>query len=156
MTEVYLDNAATTRVYKEVADFAVRLMCEDYGNPSSLHMKGLEAERYVKDAAAKLAGIMKVDAGEIIFTSGGTESSNMAIVGGAMANKRAGKHIITTKIEHPSVYNPAIFLEEQGFEVTFMPVDDHGRVRLDALRSAIREDTILVSVMAVNNEIGTI
>ena len=156
MTEVYLDNAATTRVYKEVADFAVRLMCEDYGNPSSLHMKGLEAERYVKDAAAKLAGIMKVDAGEIIFTSGGTESSNMAIVGGAMANKRAGKHIITTKIEHPSVYNPAIFLEEQGFEVTFMPVDDHGRVRLDALRSAIRPDTILVSVMAVNNEIGTI
>ena len=156
MTEVYLDNAATTRVYREVADFAVKLMCEDYGNPSSLHMKGLQAERYVKDAAAKLAKIMKVDAGEIIFTSGGTESSNMALIGGAMAGKRAGNHIITTRIEHPSVYNPVIFLENMGFEVTWTPVDEHGRVRLDALKAAIRPDTILVSVMAVNNEIGTI
>ncbi len=156
MTEVYLDNAATTRVYREVADFAVRLMCEDYGNPSAMHRKGLEAERYVKDAAAKLAKIMKVDAGEIIFTSGGTESSNMALIGGAMAGKRAGKHIITTRIEHPSVYNPVIFLEQMGFEVTWTPVDEHGRVRLDALKAAIRQDTILVSVMAVNNEIGTI
>lgn len=156
MTEVYLDNAATTRVYREVADFAVKLMCEDYGNPSSLHMKGLQAERHVKDAAAKLAKIMKVDAGEIIFTSGGTESSNMALIGGAMAARRAGNHIITTRIEHPSVYNPVIFLENMGFEVSWMPVDEHGRVRLDALKAAIRPDTILVSVMAVNNEIGTI
>ncbi len=156
MKEIYLDNAATTRVYDEVAAFAVKLMCEDYGNPSSMHMKGVQAERYLKEAAQKLAKLMKVDAGEIIFTSGGTESSNLAIIGAAMANRRAGQHIITTRVEHPSVYNPAVFLEEMGFEVTFLPVDARGLVRLDALKEAIRQDTILVTVMAVNNVIGAV
>ena len=131
-------------------------MSKDYGNPSSLHMKGFTAEQYVKEARKNIASVMKVDEKEIVFTSGGTESNNMAIIGAAMANKRRGKHLITTSIEHASVYNPFIWLEEQGFEVTYLPVDHHGVVSLEALEAALREDTILVSVMAVNNEIGTI
>lgn len=154
--EIYLDNAATTRVYPSVCEKMVEVMSKDYGNPSSLHMKGFTAEQYVKEARKNIASVMKVDEKEIVFTSGGTESNNMAIIGAAMANKRRGKHLITTSIEHASVYNPFIWLEEQGFEVTYLPVDHHGVVSLEALEAALREDTILVSVMAVNNEIGTI
>ena len=154
--EISLDNAATTRVYPSVCEKMVEVMSKDYGNPSSLHMKGFTAEQYVKEARKNIASVMKADEKEIVFTSGGTESNNMAIIGAAMANKRRGKHLITTSIEHASVYNPFIWLEEQGFEVTYLPVDHHGVVSLEALEAALREDTILVSVMAVNNEIGTI
>lgn len=154
--EIYLDNAATTKVADSVCQKMVEVMTKDYGNPSSLHMKGFAAEKYVKEAKKIIASTLKVDGKNIIFTSGGTESNNMALIGGALANQRRGRHLITTAIEHPSVYNPMIYLEEQGFEVTYLPVDDQGVVSLEALEKAIREDTILVSVMAVNNEIGTI
>lgn len=154
--EVYMDNAATTRAYPEVVQLMNKVMEEDYGNPSSLHMKGVEAERYIRRAREILAGILKVEEKELIFTSGGTESNNLAIIGGALANQRAGKHLITTRIEHASVYQPMMFLEQMGFEVTWLPVNAYGLVDLDALREAIRPDTILVSMMCVNNEIGTI
>ena len=154
--EAYFDNAATTAVYPEVKDLMVKLFCEDFGNPSSLHMKGVEAERYIKEAAARIAGVLKCQEKEIVFTSGGTESNNLAIIGSAMAHRRAGKHIITTKIEHASVAATMNFLEKEGYTVTRIGVDEHGKVRLDELAEALRPDTILVSVMYVNNEIGTI
>ena len=154
--EAYFDNSATTRCSDTVVALMQKVLLEDYGNPSSLHMKGVVAENYIKTAAEQIARTLKVAEKEIIFTSGGTESNNLALIGTALANKRAGKHIITTAIEHASVYNPLIFLEEQGFEVTYLPVDAQGVVSLDALAQAVREDTILVSMMHVNNEIGTI
>lgn len=154
--EAYLDNAATTQVYDEVCQVMVEAMRKYFGNPSSLHMKGVEAEHYIRDAKAVFARLLKVNEKEIFFTSGGTESNNMALIGAAMANQRRGKHIITTQIEHPSVYNPLIYLESQGFEVTYLPVDHRGIVSLEALHDALRKDTILVSVMCVNNEIGTV
>ena len=152
----YLDNAATTRAYDSVCEVMTRAMQTDFGNPSSLHMKGVDAEQYIKTAKERIAGALKVEEKEIVFTSGGTESNNMAIIGGALANQRAGKHLITTRIEHASVYNPMLYLESLGFEVTWLPVDGRGQVDLVALEAAIRPDTILVSIMCVNNEIGTI
>lgn len=152
----YFDNAATTRVYDGVCNIMVEAMQCNYGNPSSLHMKGVDAEYYIKNAREIIAGVLKIEPREIVFTSGGTESNNMAIIGAALANQRAGKHLITTRIEHASVYNPMLYLESQGFEVTWLPVDAHGQVDLEQLEAAIRPDTILVSVMCVNNEIGTI
>lgn len=154
--EVYFDNSATTRCYGEVKDIVVKTMLEDYGNPSAMHTKGMEAEQYVKAAASRIARILKVTEKEILFTSGGTESNNLALIGGAMANKRAGNHIITTAVEHAAVARPVEFLKEQGFEVTILPVDEQGVVRLDALEAALREDTILVSTMYVNNEVGSV
>lgn len=154
--EVYFDHAATTYVLPEVADLMLRIMREDYGNPSSKHRKGMEAENYIKTAAHELAQIWKTDAKNIVFTSGGTESNNMALIGAAMANRRAGNHIISTPIEHASVYNPLLYLEKQGFELTIIDVDSRGLVNPAALEAAVREDTVLVSVMAVNNEIGAI
>ena len=154
--EAYFDNAATTRVYDSVCQVMMEAMQRDFGNPSSLHMKGVDAEHYIKDAKQTIAKVLRVEEKELIFTSGGTESNNMALIGAAYANQRAGKHLITTNIEHASVYNPMIYLESQGFEVTYLPVDEKGTVKLDALAAAIRPDTILVSVMCVNNEIGTI
>lgn len=154
--EAYLDNSATTRCYEEVKDIVVKTMLEDYGNPSAMHTKGVQAEQYVKDAASKLARILKVTEKEILFTSGGTESNNLALIGGAMANKRAGNHIITTAVEHAAVARPVEFLKEQGFDVTILPVDEQGVVKLDALETALREDTILVSTMYVNNEVGSV
>lgn len=154
--EIYMDNAATTRVYDEVIEMVGKVMQSDYGNPSSLHMKGVDAERYIRYAKETFANILKVDEKELIFTSGGTESNNMALIGAAMANRRAGQHIITTCIEHASVYEPMMYLEKQGFEITWLPVDDHGIIDLEALKAAVRPDTILVSIMCVNNEIGTI
>ncbi len=153
---IYMDNAATTRVYDEVIDLVSQVMHSDYGNPSSLHMKGVEAERYIRYAKETFAKLLKVDEKELIFTSGGTESNNMALIGGTMANMRAGKHMITTRIEHASVYQPMMYLENMGFEVTWLPVNAQGIIDLDALREAVRPDTILVSIMCVNNEIGTI
>ncbi|MBE5858570.1 MAG: cysteine desulfurase [Butyrivibrio sp.] len=152
--EIYLDNSATTRVYKEVAEYMTKLMLEDYGNPSSMHHKGVVAEKYVKEAAEKIAKTLKVKPKEILFTSGGTESDNIAVIGGAIAKNRSGKHIITTRVEHPAVLNSFAYLEKEGFEVTYLNVGADGRIDLDELKNAIREDTTLVSVMAVNNEIG--
>lgn len=154
--EAYFDNSATTRVFDSVKDIVVKTMTEDYGNPSAKHRKGMEAEQYVRQAAADIAKTLKVRDKEILFTSGGTESNNMALIGTAMANQRAGKHIISTRIEHASVYNPLAYLEQQGFEVTYLSVDSQGHISLEELEAAIRQDTILVSIMYVNNEVGAI
>ncbi len=154
--EAYFDNSASTRVLDSVRDIVVKTMTEDYANASAKHRKGMEAERYIREARGMIADTLKVPEKEILFTSGGSESNNMALIGGALANQRAGKHIISTAIEHPSVYNPVLYLEEQGFEVTFLPVDRDGHISLEELRDAIRPDTILVSVMYVNNEVGAV
>ena len=154
--EAYFDNSATTRVFDSVKDIVVKTMTEDYGNPSAKHRKGMEAEQYVRQAAADIARTLKVRDKEILFTSGGTESNNMALIGTAMANQRAGKHIISTRIEHASVYNPLAYLEQQGFEVTYLSVDSQGHISLEELEAAIRPDTILVSIMYVNNEMGAV
>lgn len=154
--ECYMDNSATTPCFREVVDIVTEEMTEVYGNPSSMHLKGLEAEKKVKEAASVIASTLKVKDKEIIFTSGGTESDNLALIGVARAYKRDGKHIITTEIEHAAIRSTAEFLKEEGYEITYLPVDSAGVVNLDALRDSIREDTILVSVMGVNNEIGTV
>lgn len=154
--EAYLDNSATTRCYEEVKDIVVKTMTEDFGNPSAMHLKGVEAEKYVREAAQILAKILKVNEKEIIFTSGGTESNNLALFGGADANKRSGNHIITTSVEHAAVGQPAERLEQMGYEVTIVPVDHRGVVQLEALEKALRPDTILVSTMYVNNEVGAV
>ena len=154
--EAYFDNSATTRCYPEVAEIVVKTMTEDFGNPSSMHLKGVEAEKYVREAAQTLAKILKVNEKEIIFTSGGTESNNLALFGGADANKRSGNHIITTSVEHAAVGQPAERLEQMGYEVTIVPVDHRGVVQLEALEKALRPDTILVSTMYVNNEVGAV
>lgn len=154
--EAYLDNAATTPVFPEVVEIMGKVMEEDFGNPSSRHTKGIVAEQYIKEAAEIIAGALKCQPKEIIFTSGGTESNNMALIGTALANQRAGKHIITTRIEHASVHEPLAYLEEMGYEVTYLPVDSTGRVSAETVRQALREDTVLVSVIYVNNEIGSV
>ena len=154
--EVYLDNSATTRVLPEVAELMTKIMTEDYGNPSSMHFKGVQSENYIKHAKEQIAKVLKVNEKEILFTSGGTESDNMALIGCALANKRAGMHLITTKIEHPAILQTMKYLEEQGFEVTYLPVDEYGRVRPEDLRNSMRRDTILVSIMHTNNEIGAV
>lgn len=154
--EVYLDNSATTKTFPEVAELMTKIMCEDYGNPSSLHLKGVQSENYIRYAKETIAKLMKVEEKEIYFTSGGTESDNLALIGCAMANYRAGRHLITTQIEHPAILQTMHYLEDQGFEVTFLPVDKTGRISLDDLKKAIRSDTILVSIMHTNNEIGTL
>lgn len=154
--EVYFDNCATTPVIppvKEIVDYA---MTEAYGNPSALHRKGLEAEQLIKTARAQIADTLKVQPKEILFTSGGTESNNLALIGGALAMQRRGRHIITMAIEHPSVYQPLTFLEEMGFETTVLPVDHLGHISLDELEKSLRDDTIMVSTMYVNNEMGAI
>lgn len=155
--EVYLDNSATTRCYKEVGELVYKVMCQDYGNPSSMHRKGVDAEHYIKDAKETLAKILKVQAKEIYFTSGGTESDNLALIGTARANKRRGNHLITSSIEHPAILNTMRYLEEEeGFRVTYLPVDSQGKIKLGALKEALCEETILVSVMYVNNEVGSV
>lgn len=154
--DAYFDNSASTKVSEKAIDIMLKTMREDYANSSAKHIKGVDAEKYVKDAAETIAKTLKVKKGEIIFTSGGTESNNMALLGTAMAKKRLGKHIIISGIEHPAVYMPATFLAEEGFELTVLPVDKTGRVDLEVLKESIREDTILVSIMYVNNEIGAV
>ena len=154
--EAYLDNSATTRVDAQVQELMKKLMDVDFGNPSSRHQKGVVAEGYIKEARQKIAATLKVDPKELIITSGGTESNNMALIGTALAAKRKGNHIITTAVEHPSVKATASFLEEQGFRITFLSVDSRGQISLEELKEALTPDTILVSIMYVNNEIGTI
>ncbi len=154
--QAYLDNSATTKCSERAKNKMLQTLLADYGNPSSLHMMGVDAERYVKEAQEKIAKTLKAEPKEIIFTSGGTESNNMALIGTAMANKRAGMHLITTGIEHASVAAPMEYLEEQGFRVTYLPVDKDGIISLEKLREAVDEETILVSLMMVNNEIGAL
>jgi len=154
--EVYLDNSATTRVFPEVAELMTKIMCEDYGNPSSLHMKGVQAENYLRAAKETLARLIKVNEKEIFFTSGGTEADNLALIGCASANRRRGNHLITTQIEHPAVLQTMRYLEGQGYRVTYLPVNECGLISMDELRGAMTPDTILVSIMHTNNEIGAL
>lgn len=154
--EVYLDNSATTKAYPEVVSLVADIMTNDYGNASSMHLKGVDAEKYLKYSKATIAGIMKVKEKEIFFTSGGTESDNWALMGAAFANHRSGKHLITTKIEHPAILRTMEHLKELGFDITYLSVNQYGQISLDELRNAIRPDTILVSIMFVNNEVGAI
>ena len=154
--QVYLDNAASTRVSKSVIELMNKAMAEDYANPSAKHLKGMEAEKYLKEAAAKIAKTMKVSEKEIVFTSGGTESNNMALIGVAMARQRYGKHIISTAIEHSAVHQVLVHLADLGFEYSILKVDEKGQISLEELKSLLRADTILVSVMYVNNEIGAV
>lgn len=156
MMEVYLDNSATTRALPGVAALMTKIMCEDYGNPSSMHRKGVESERYIRYAKETIARTLKVQEKEILFTSGGTESDNIAVIGTAFANCRAGNHIITTRIEHPAVLQTCAYLEQQGFQVTYLPVDSNGVIRLEDLERAMTRQTILVSIMHTNNEIGSL
>ena len=156
MMEVYLDNSATTKCLPEVAALMTRIMCDEYGNPSSLHKKGVESEKYVRYAKEVIAKCMKVQEKELFFTSGGTESDNIALIGGAYANYRAGRHIITTRIEHPAVLQTCAYLEEQGFAVTYLPVNAKGVVSLADLERAMTKNTILVSIMHTNNEVGAV
>lgn len=154
--EAYLDNAATTRVFPEVRDIMLQVMEQDFGNPSSRHTKGIEAEGYITKAVQQIAGTLKCQPREIILTSGGTESNNMALIGTALANRRAGKHVITTRIEHASVHESFGRLEQMGYEAQYLPVDENGHVQPEVLEEAVREDTLLVSVMMVNNEMGAV
>ena len=156
MEEIYLDNSATTRVCEKSAEKVLELMTQCYGNPSSLHKKGLEAQREVAHARQAVAVSLGAQPREIIFTSGGTEANNLAVLGGAAARRRRGKRIVTTAIEHPSVLEPMRQLEKEGFEVVFLTPDADGRVPEEAVLKAVTGDTILISVMAVNNELGSI
>ena len=156
MREAYLDNSATTRCFPEVVELMNKIYLEEYGNPSSMHHKGVEAEKHIAEARKTLAQILKVSEKNILFTSCGTESDNIALIGGALANQRKGRHLITTQIEHPAVLEAMKFLEEQGFEVIRLPVNGEGIVSPEAVEEAVRGDTILVSVMHTNNEIGSV
>lgn len=153
---IYFDNSATTKPYKEVVDSFVKVTTDFFGNPSSLHRIGGEADKLLMKARKQIADLLNIKANEIIFTSGGTESNNLAIKGAALMYKNRGKHIITTDIEHPSVRETFEQLEELGFDVTYLPVDEEGRINVQDMEKAISQKTILVSVMHVNNEVGTI
>ncbi len=154
--EIYLDNSATTKPYKEVVDKMVYALTEQYANPSSVHRKGVLVEKEIKNARKEIAKYTGAKDKEIFFTSGGTESNNIIIRGTAYANHRSGKHLITTKIEHPSVLNTFKDLEKDGYEVTYLDIDDNGLISFEDFKRALREDTILVSIMHVNNEVGAI
>ena len=153
--KVYLDNNATTKVDEKVLEAMIPYFSEYYGNPFSLHLFGAETGQAVAEARKTIADILKAKPSEIIFTASGSESDNLAIRGIARAYKHRGKHIITTSIEHPAVKNTFFDLMEDGFEVTVVPVDENGVIRMDEFKKALREDTILVSVMHANNEVGT-
>ncbi len=152
----YFDNSATTKCAPSVIEKMNEVMNEHYGNPSSLHNVGFDGEKMLSEARSIIAKSLKADEKEIIFTSGGTESNNMALLGSAMANKRAGRHIITSSIEHASVNAPLKMLEELDYEITYLPCDNNGTVSISELEDNIRDDTILVSIMHVNNEIGAV
>lgn len=155
-TTIYMDNSATTPVRKEVAEEMIPYLTENFGNPSSIYDPGKTSKNAVEDARKKVAHAIGAEENEIYFTSGGTESDNWAIKGIAFANKSKGKHIITSAIEHHAVLHTCEWLESQGFEVTYLPVDKYGMVVPEDLKNAIRNDTILISIMLANNEIGTI
>lgn len=154
--EVYLDNASTTQIDPRVLAVMLPYLKQEYGNPSSLHKKGFTAGQAIKNSRAKIASLIDARTDEIIFTSGGTEADNLAILGIARANKNKGKHIITSVIEHKAILNSCKKLENEGFEITYLAVDKKGNISLEQFKSSLRPDTILVSVMYANNEIGTI
>jgi cysteine desulfurase len=154
--EIYLDNCATTKVYNEVAEIMSETMKENYGNPSSLHKKGFEAEQILKDTRITIGEKINSNSSEIFFTSGGTEANNIAISGYVLANRRNGNHVITTKIEHLSVLNVFKSLEEQGYEVTYLDVNKNGIIDIKGLKESLNSNTMLVSIMFVNNEVGSI
>lgn len=154
-SEIYLDNGSTTRQFDEVTALMADVVSNKYGNPSSLHTKGIEAEKLVRSAREIIAGTLGADPGEIIFTSGGTESNNLAVMGYLEANPRMGDHVITTKIEHPSVLEVYRHLEEKGYNVDYIDVDGDGMINLEQLREKLSRETVLISVIAVNNETGT-
>ncbi|NLO90261.1 MAG: cysteine desulfurase NifS [Clostridia bacterium] len=156
MKRVYLDHSATTPVRPEVVEEMMKYLTDNWGNPSSVYSRGREARKGIDEAREKIAHLLGANPQEIIFTSGGTEADNYAVMGAAFANQKKGKHIITTSIEHHAVLDTCKFLERQGFEVTFLPVTPEGIVRVEDFERALRQDTILVSVMHVNNEVGTI
>lgn len=156
MKQIYLDNSATTRCFDEVRNLMCEVMDVDFGNPSSMHNIGVAAEKYVKDAKEAFVKVLKCKDKEILFTSGGTESDNMAIIGAVNANKRVGNHLITTKIEHPAILETMKYMESLGYEVTYLDVNKSGIVEEGTLRNALRKDTVLVSIMHVNNEIGSV
>lgn len=156
MREIYLDNSATTRPYDEVVDYISEINKNVYGNPSSMHSKGLEAEKHIKSAREAVAKSLGAEGQEIYFTSGGTEANNLAILGYLEANPRSGKHVITTKIEHPSVLEVYKLLMERGYRVDFLEVDNSGIIDLESLRGSINTDTALISIIYINNEIGTL
>ncbi|GGB48180.1 cysteine desulfurase family protein [Fictibacillus barbaricus] len=153
---IYLDNSATTKPYKEVLDTFVTVSEKYFANPSSLHSKGGEAENLLSQARKSIAQLLEVAPSEVIFTSGGTEGNNIAIKGIAFQHQNRGKHLITTSVEHASAYESFQYLEKQGFNVTYLPVNTEGMISLEDLEGAIRPETILVSVIHVNNETGTI
>jgi cysteine desulfurase len=153
---IYFDNSATTRPYNEVLDSFVKVSSEFFGNPSSLHGLGLQAEKLLTQARTQVANLLSVKPTEVYFTSGGTESNNLAIKGTAMLDKNKGKHLILSSVEHPSVRGALEQLKKLGFDITYLPADQTGRVRIEDVKASIKKDTILVSVMQVNNEVGTI
>ncbi|EPZ37770.1 cysteine desulfurase [Anoxybacillus ayderensis] len=153
---MYLDNSATTKPFPEVLQSFFKVASDYFGNPSSLHGLGMQAERLLTQAREQMAHLLGVKSTEIIFTSGGTEGNNLAIKGVAWQHQQRGRHIITTAIEHPSVTEACKQLEQLGFQVTYVPVDERGIVSPSHIEQALRDDTILVSVMHVNNEVGTI
>ena len=152
--EIYLDNSATTMVAPEVRDEMMAALSDAYGNPSSLHKKGSDAELMLKKAKERIARTLKADPKEIYFTSGGTEANNLALLGGARAKKRLGDHVIISAVEHPSVSAAADELAREGFRVTRLGTDARGLVSPDELEAALTPETVLVSVMGVNNEVG--
>jgi len=156
LRRIYLDHSATTPVRPEVAEEMMKYLTDIWGNPSSVYSRGREARKGIDEAREKIAHSLGANPQEIIFTSGGTEADNFAVIGAAYANQKKGKHIITSSIEHHAVLDACKFLEKQGFEVTYLPVTPEGIVRVEDFKKAVRQDTILTSVMHVNNEVGTI
>ena len=156
MQEIYFDNSSTTRCHEKAVEAMVDAYRVNYGNPSAMHMMGVRAENLVKEARATIASTLKAKEGQILFTSGGTESNNLSLVGGALAKKRTGRHLITCAVEHAAVREPMKRLAEEGYELTVLPVDEKGMISLSDLEAALRPDTALVSLMMVNNEVGTI
>ncbi|MGG0719800.1 cysteine desulfurase family protein [Robertmurraya massiliosenegalensis] len=153
---IYFDNSATTKPYEEVVDSFVKVTTEYFGNPSSLHRMGGEAEKLLNMGRKQIAELLEVKANELIFTSGGTESNNLAVKGAALMHRKRGNHLVTTAVEHASIKETFQQLEELGFKVTYLPVDQEGSVHVKDVEQAISEDTILVSIMHVNNEVGTV
>lgn len=156
MKRIYFDHSATTPVDSEVAALMMEYMTEKFGNPSSIHSFGREVKKAVDEARQQVASLLNADPSEIFFTSGGTEADNLALKGVAFANRKKGNHIITTCIEHHAILHTCEYLEKNGFKVTYLPVDENAMVRIEDLKKAITEDTILISVMFANNEVGTI
>ncbi|ASA97859.1 cysteine desulfurase NifS [Anoxybacillus flavithermus] len=156
LERIYLDYAATSPVHPQVVEAMVPYMTTYFGNPSSIHSFGRETRRALDEARETIAKTIGAKANEIIFTSGGTEADNLAIIGVAMANRERGRHIITTSVEHHAVLNTCKYLQKQGFDVTYLPVDEHGIISIEQLKSALRDDTVLVSIMFGNNETGVL